>query len=382
MKSEDIWGHLEDRWDSKSFLTRRKRYIWRSLALIFLVLLFGTCSAPPSMPPWLTDSVESATKSCAEAIEAPQESRCSQAAWEACEGSRFWWETTRKSRIAVPRGGHEGAIFYPKEFVCRAAHMAELAELAAVLADVYGDKFWVIEGDFWRFRFYMTYTPWSRVDIYFPIGSSAYYKNSRWLNQVSGNRGMPDSSVRALNFLLSHISAFTETYDSLPPAKNTSELELKAIEEDLASNHWPSNLFTSPNFKSNSLANIPWEIPESDSEVARYCRNALIAARTNRPGWETDIEQCISTISDCVNETPTVRSTCYSLSALAELELKWQNLPKTCANTNLTRSPDDTCRRAALDICRDPKATSQNLGRYLHRRLTDITEGACILANP
>lgn len=382
MRHEDVWGSLDERWGSGVPVKRFKRYFWRGFALACLVLLFGAFTAPPSMPLWLADSVGNAAKSCAEAMELPQENDCSQTVWTACEGSRSWWETGRTSITRVPIGGHEGAIFYPKEFLCRAAHMAELAELAVVLADVYGDEFWVIDGNFWRFRVYMTYTPWSRYDIYFPMGSGAYYVNARWLNQVSDDRGMSDNSVRALNSLLSRVSAFTETYDSLPSSASTSESELKAIEEELTSNHWPSNLFDSIIFKSNSLMNIPLEIPETDNETTRRCRKSLIAARTSTPGWETDIEQCISAAADCINERPTVLSTCNSLSALAELEYQWQNLPKTCASTHLTRSPDDICRRAALDICRDSKATGKNLGRYLYRRLTDIKEGACVLAKP
>ncbi len=400
MKSEDVWGSLDDRWTPALPMSKNKRYVWRSLAVVCMVLVFGACSITPSMSPWLAGLVETATETCEEAVELPLESRCSQTAWTACENARVWWETAREGR-EVFWPSDNGAIFYPKEFLCRSAHMAELAELAAILADTYGDEFWEIEGDFWPLRFYMTYTPWSDLQIYFSLYSSPTadsitfnYLSARWLDHVRDSQGMSDSSVRLLNSLLSRVSEFTNTYDSLPSANNISKKELREIKEEIASAYWPTNLFLGTFLRFNNFLSRPWEIPGTDSGTAQQCREALIDARTNQPDWETNIELC----KTCPN-TP-AESTCQALSVLAELEYKWQKLPKICANTQPTNTPDDSCRNAALDICTTnaindtagmylyprltdmQNAANDNLGEYLYRRLTDIVEGSCVLATP
>ncbi len=389
MKSEDVWGSLDDRWTPALPMSKNKRYVWRSLAVVCMVLVFGACSITPSMSPWLAGLVENATETCEEAVELPLESRCSQAAWTACEDARVWWETAREGGAFKPGDGREGAIFYPKEFLCRSAHMAELAELAAILADTYGDEFWEIDGDFWPFRFYMTYTPWEYLETYSlwcssPLGYSCrvpppyyprYSLRARWLDYVWNSQGMSDSSVRLLNSLLSRVSEFTNTYDSLPFSKNISHQELRDIEDEIALAYWPGNLFRGTSIRSTNSQFRPWEIPGTDSGTAQQCRDALIDVRTNQPGWETNIELC----KTCPN-TP-AESTCQALSVLAELEYKWQKLPKICANTQPTNSPDDSCHNAALDIC-TTSAINDTMGVYLYRRLTDIIRGSCVLARP
>ena len=118
---------------------RSSRYFGRCVALVVLVLLFGVGSEVVRLSPSVVATAGEAGMECDAAVHEPLESGCSAAVWRACEKALEYWLDARSDSWLSWRQD-DIYRFMPQWLLCRAAHMAELAELAAVLADKYGSE--------------------------------------------------------------------------------------------------------------------------------------------------------------------------------------------------------------------------------------------------
>ena len=391
MKAEDVWGDWDSRWGIGIPRKRWKRLFWRCAAILCLVLLFGISSELPKAPSDVVFFANEAAGSCDAAVEGA--SNCSTAIWVACEEALEYWLDTR-SNDWQSWHRHDVARFLPQSFLCRSAHMAELAELGAVLADKYGNKFWEVKqkglqgvpvlDNFWSFRVLMTYTPWVYFDLYPSSWESAHnLRNPRWLSVVSGGP-MSRATLKTLNSVLGSVADFTEIYDSWPddlPDRNDPKRS-QEIETRTSGLYWPPYLFMNLDFEWIRRIEIPWEIPDVDIEEITLCKQALVSARINQSAWESRINDCVTSVTVCDSYLPQVRNYCRAMGIVAETERMWQQLPDVCANTQLTDTPNDTCRQTALEICRHGTDARNALDWFPRIRFKEIKASACALATP
>ena len=391
MRHEDVWGSLDDRWGSGERMKRWKRYFGRGFTLAGLVLLFGVGSELPKLPSNVIAFADEAAIACDAAIREPLESDCSTTAWKTCEEALEYWLAARSD--SWPTWNREDvARFLPQSFLCRAAHMAELAELAAVLADKYGSEFWevIYEGfqdvpvqdNFWSFRVLITYTPWVDFDIYPYPRESNLVRIPRWLDTVPPGT-VPVATLRTINAVLTNITDFTKIYDSWPSdLQSLDSATQQEIAERVSDFYWPPFLFQNLSFRWLELSATPWEIQGVDTQEVALCQKALVSVRTNQPGWKTEINECKASISAC-NDYPThIRNYCRAIGTLADQERMWQKLPIVCSNTKPTSSPNDSCRRTARQICLHGRHARNDLDWFSRIRLTEIQDSACALSTP
>lgn len=390
MKAEDVWGDWDNRWGAGMPMKRWKRYFWRGVAVVCLVLLFGIGSELPKLPYNVVALADETAKACDAAVGEPSD--CSTAAWKACEeATEYWFATRSDSWRSWNRD--DVARFLPQSFLCRAAHMAELAELGAVLADKYGNEFWEViyeglqgvpvEDNFWSFRVLMTYTPWVDFDLYpYPRESGSRVRKPRWLDAVEHGT-VPQATLRTLNAVLASIADFTKKYDSWPSDLQNGDIATQQETTERVSDlYGPPFLFQNLSFMWIERWGTPWEIQGVDTQETALCKQALVSARTNQPGWKTEINDCTASVSACDSYLPQVRNYCRAIGILAETERMWQQLPGVCADTELTDTPNDTCRRAALEICRHGTEARSVLDWFPRTRFREIRHSACALATP
>lgn len=411
MRKQQELSTLQKRWLLEEPAERGKRYYWRGLGVVCLVLLLGGSDPLPELPSNVIELADEASEICGEAVESPLESECSESVWKACEKARIFWQAIppRNDDIDV-WSVEEKARFLPHNYICRVAHTAELAEMSAVVEDKYGGEIWekipesdwcanidcyryyypasvYDEGfwrrivpyevypstDFWRFRVYVSYASWD-------FGRGVRFEDLRtsrqWIDAVGDLRDDRDipmtySTKASISSLFENISRLIRIYDIWP-------IQASPLYEAMPRHFWPERLFGSY----RSIEQTPWVISEADSEEVLLCQRALVAARVGQVGWEGDIDRCKSDAAGCDGGLTSIRQYCESLAVLAEMERKWQLLPSVCAATQDLGTVDDECRRAALEICGVDEEEREGLDRFLKRRFYDIHNSACAIARP
>ena len=281
--------------------------------LLSLVLVRDGGSSGFDLTPGLASLVSEASEVCE--ADMPWEAGCVEAAWAACEQAKSFRRDFWRSAVPPAKIYDEADIMarsLPYEFLCRAAHMAELARLAAVLADRYGSEFY--ERSFWRFREHITYTPWEPSIIYgsvhtdggdpnepWPVligpslgGSGRRFAPGRWLKKIqdwgfvgSINRkaidGLSDQAVRVIDSLLGSVASLTEAYDSWPtdaPYDPEYSIKYQILEKA-----------TAPAMHDPTLVAYGNMYPSSpDLEVYEICSSATAKIRTT--DWENRINDC------------------------------------------------------------------------------------------
>lgn len=427
-RNQDL-STLQKKWLLEEPAERGKRYYWRGLGVVCLVLLFGVSEILPNLPAKASVLASEAIETCGEAVDVSLESRCSELVWATCEETRVLWQRTSTQNGNWDEWSEENKTrFFMHDFFCRVAHMAELIELAAVLADKYGEKFWkeiytkeeYVYNNFWRFRVFISYTPWAVLDyprasqLTDTAGELASFSNSagntasgiydnnncgaKWLdrvlcrplNEVSMSSGAED----IINDLLEIISHNVEFYDfgtgRTGPASGwdfefENEDRLRRIEAIYGKGtifYWPRGLFDGSSQVQETLKRTPWVVSGADSEEVLLCQWALVAARVGQVGWQSDIDRCKSDAASCDGDLAGIRQYCESLAVLAGMERMWQLLPGVCAAAEYLGTVDDECRRAALEICGVDVGEREGLDRFLKRRFYDIHNSACALARP
>lgn len=417
MRRDQDLSTLQKKWLLEDPVERGKRYYWRGLGVVCLVLLLGGSDPLPELPSNVIDLADEASEACDVASEAPLESRCSDSMWTVCEEARMFWQNILPRNDDVEKWSREEiARFLPHSYLCRLAFAAELAEMSAALSDKYGKKIWEVvpeidwcenenlncypsyypayvyeEGfwrrltpyevypskDFWRFRVYMSFAVWDYVrggKIYAMCGitEQCFEANFRY----TGNTPISFSTKAALNPLFGDISRFIMAYD-IWPTIGTARRD-RAISDQF----WPEGLDRDFRSSYRSVEQAPWVVSRADSEEVLLCQRALVAARVGQVGWEGDIDRCKSDATSCDGDLASIRQYCESLAVLAEMERMWQLLPGVCAATQDLGTVDDECRRAALEICAVDVEEREGLDRYLKRRFYDIHNSACAIARP
>lgn len=401
---------------------------WRAFVAVVVVVLLvvgvfsvAEGSGLPDLPDDIAGLVVEAVEICD--VSADAEPACAEAAWVACEALREYWDREGHwfgfSRDLPDFDRHK---YLPREFVCYGAHMAELGELAAVLAERNGDVFYEektgateneapVSVDFWQFREHITYTPWFPYEIYtFNDGdgpglrqhaSNSLYQVGRWLDRVQdwGDRDKPspreirlsaeivydpfdprieemsESTVALLDLFLGSISDRTKLYDSWPLEVNLDPQTGGSIRGVSAAN-------------ANTRYNYPYfyiggdfAVSEVGREVIAICSKAVFSARKGLSGWEEEISDCSEAAIPCIESSYGGDLRCVAVTRLADLEGKWQRLPHLCASSGESKSDENICHSYLSDICRDQEEFSGHLWPYeLFRRRFEIKGAACALA--
>lgn len=95
------------------------------------------------------------------------------------------------------------------------------------------------------------------------------------------------------------------------------------------------------------------DLPEDPEEIELFCDEAFDAARYRKQDWENDLNNCLTAAENCADTlAEDQNSMCGELSRRAKRSLKWNTLPRVCAVAEDIRTGDfdDSCRRAVLDI--------------------------------
>lgn len=394
------------------------------VVVCLLVVAFSVGgSSLPELPSYVAESVVEAAEVCGG--EETWESGCAESAWAACGAAQRYWEGEGHIFYAYNNlPDYDRAKFLPREFLCRGAHMAELAELAVVLAGRYGDAFYeeetgitqegeAIFGDFWEFRERMAYTPWFPAEIYTlndngpprliaPRYSGTHFRIGRWLEKVQewGDWDKPsraeaerqtdivvdwfdpriaemsESTVALLDLFLGSISDRTKSYDSWPPEANldprTGERGGMGV-----SIFWA---ITKENYYNFTYAGGEFGVSEPGSEVIEVCLDAAFSARLGRLAWQREIDMCSEAGISCIESAYGGDLRCAAVADLAELERQWQMLPRVCASVDDSNNVADVCLEAALSICHHDKDFFTYLQYVPYRRVVEITYAACSLA--
>lgn len=400
-----------------------KRWGVVGMVVCLLVAIFSIeDSLLPELPNDVAESVVEAAEVCG--VSAEMGSGCAEAAWAACGAAQRYWE--REGHIFYAYNNlpdFDRAKFLPQEFLCRGAHMAELAELAMVLAERYGDAFYEEEagiteageavfGDFWQFRERMTYTPWFPAEIYTlndngppwliaPRYNGTHFRVGRWLEKVQdwGDWEKPtraeaerhtdivvdwfdpritemsESTVALLDLFLKSISERTKPYDSwLPEAKKDPKTGGGGI--------GVINFFalTKDSYYDFRYTGGDFGVSEAGNRVIEMCLDAAFSARLERLGWSREIDKCSEAGISCIESAYGGDLRCAAVADLAELESQWQRLPWICASADDSSYISDVCLDAALSICHHDKDFFTYLQYVPYRRVEEITYAACSLA--
>ena len=372
--------------------------------LLSLVLVRDGGSSGFDLTPGLASLVSEASEVCE--ADMPWEAGCVEAAWAACEQAKSFRRDFWRSAVPPAKIYDEADIMarsLPYEFLCRAAHMAELARLAAVLADRYGSEFY--ERSFWRFREHITYTPWEPSIIYgsvhtdggdpnepWPVligpslgGSGRRFAPGRWLKKIqdwgfvgSINRkaidGLSDQAVRVIDSLLGSVASLTEAYDSWPtdaPYDPEYSIKYQILEKA-----------TAPAMHDPTLVAYGNMYPSSpDLEVYEICSSAIVAAKIRTTDWENRINDCrkAPVSQDCSIASFYSEISCDRIALVAEYELNWQKLPTICQPIENEDAQEGQCESAMSEICRSSAPFLRSLGTIALKRYMSIQRSACYI---
>ena len=373
---------------------------WRVFAVVgILVLLVAVpLSLVPvrggssgfDLPPGLASLVSDAAEVCG--AEMPWEAGCVEAAFAACEQAESFWRDFLKSEVRPGEFIHDkpGILVrsLPYEFLCRAAHMAELARLATVLADRYGSEFY--ERSFWRFREHITYTPWKPSIIYGSGGPSLAGRGKitavgRWLEKIqdwgfvgSISRkaidGLSDRAVRVIDSLLGSVASLTEAYDSWPidaPYDPEYSIKYPMLGKATAQAMYDPKLVA----YGNMYPSLP------PLEVYEICYSAIVAAKIRTHGWENRINDCrkVSASQDCSVASVDSEVSCRSIALAVQNELNWQKLPTICQPIENEDAQEGQCESAMSEICRFPPPFLRSLGTIALKRYMSFQRSACYI---
>lgn len=388
-----------------------------SFSMLVLIVLAGLLVAGSSrqgadprfdLPQELSVLIGDAVEVCGD--DDPWKAGCVGAVWAACEEATSYWLNYAAGwpdylSIADVRE-------IPEELICRAAHMAELGRLASVLADRYGDEFYVEEvrtdwsvrfGDFWWFRDHITYTPWVPLYIYGGFTSDVLtpgetipdilgpilHRNGttftvgRWLEKIQ-NWGfdapsefdlLSDKSVDTINSLLGKIVDLTKPYDSWPIDATSDPRTGDIAEGALQGPVWYYYRRNWPDYFH------PSEASAAARGVYEICLSAITEAKIGASGWEDGIDDCRKASAPCAQSSDDADVLCSIMPILAEKEENWQRLPLVCETAELKDSRYDECWNAINRIC-NSKRNSFRMGLINYRRNLSIHHTACLITDP
>ena len=388
------------------------------LALIVLAGLFVAASSRQGeyprfdLPGELSVLIGDAVEVCSN--DDPWKAGCVGAVWAACEEARSYWQNFATGKSVFLSTSMSDVREIPKDLICRAAYMAELGRLASVLADRYGDEFYVEEvrtdwsvrfGDFWRFRNHITYTPWEPLYIYGGftsdvltpgetrpdiLGPLLYRRGQtftvgRWLEKIQ-NWGfdipsefdlLSDKSVDTINSLLGKIVDLTKPYDSWPIDATSDPRTGRATRGALQGPTWDYIIYVGirPGYYHPSGAS------EAAREVYEICLAAITEARIGASGWEDGIDACRKASAPCAQSSDDADFLCSITPILAEYEKSWQQLPSVCETAEIRHSRFNDCWRAINKIC-NSRSSLPIMGRIEFRRYLSIHHTTCLITSP
>ena len=380
--------------------------------------------------------MEEAVGVCDKAVSNGLNSGCPEAVWAACDraytyGSSSLERVNWDEYILEERIGLE-ARFLPRKLICRSAHMAELGELAASLAESFSEDFYsepkeISNNDysqlngFWEFRRHLTYTPWDVSEIYgsrtsdngpWITSGSQSRSFGRWLSKVQnwgreewridgfpapvtasdvqeiGSRDsksivvfdfMHRPAIRMLmngsgnyvNSVLNSVGNFTKQYDSWPVDK---EYDLLAIENFQIHN---GEIFNG--FWEDLLGN---ELYSDVREMFEICLSAVSALQKSESNWEVIFQQCQQTQAPCRAILKEIDEWCNEMLNLVQFEYDWQELPRICAQKQQLEFKESNCFQSIQQFCNSSMPSVGHMSWFEIYRLKSLRFPVCQLVIP
>lgn len=247
-------------------------------------------------------------------------------------------------------------------FLCDAAVIAEVSELAFALAYRYGNEYYQFQFG-WHDRYPALIYP-----FYLFHESVGYWR--------SHLKGMVSCSGCGQNDILSPIDtiSFPWLVTKRHHRFNYSfrEMSTATLSELVPLHDAIRELLSRYGYNSSGSSLPPLPVPPAlsatqptgpsvtPSEVPQVCEDAVAAARLDASGWETDIQLCQMSAEMCDKDPSTdvlLRERCSSAALAADFERLWQQLPSICiaaGRTTLASPEDDPCQEAAEELCYHP----------------------------
>lgn len=354
MKHEDVWGSLDERWKGKEPAVgwrRLKRPLLRAGAVVLLLLLLGAGYVETGFSLRTSTLIDEAVRECRDRENALSEHNCAPAVWEACHAE------------------YHG--FLTETFLCEAAQLAELAELAFVLASKYGTRYYQSQSPaqefYWMqsimdvrdFYFYEKLTKrWGGWDPYFPPNRRFYIR----FFDLSRRTYLPETTMEKIKPQLlnpnNHLRKFyiytASRRDYLKPLRG-AVMSLDWRNEPESTRKTSENLEL-PTLKETNTTQTTSRRSMEFSETEQLCYSARNSLREHRMDAISALDRCLIATQDCQLSNTQQAQYCLGAAYTARLEHHWQQLPAICAGADdiTTTGTDDTCRQAARHICQLP----------------------------
>lgn len=373
----DVWELIDGPRSARVRGKRSGRVVgfWRIAGAVMLVLLMSglfDLRADPSaravlvtaeLPFEVVSQMEEAVGAC-RADRGFEGSSCAVEVWKSCHLAKHALEESGQS-LADGKRNAAG-------FICDAAVVADVGELASVLASRYGEEY---------YRQNLFYIPKFSGNPFNMFHDLVYLEF--WILDAS-SAGYPKDADKADSYNVGvRLGGSSRNYPEYRAISPATADKLRLLEDaiwDFFRPYRTLKQFTQATQSLGSMPEVganPWQVPdaeflEADPGAERLCRQARQAARENHLRWEQEIDSCLSKSASCRNRHSTNRAPCSPEAGAAEFERMWQELPGTCAAAeDITEQySSDSCRTAALAVC-DYRHISPNdnwLGQLISMR--------------
>ena len=367
MKHEDVWGSLDERWRGKEPAVgwrRLKRPLLRVGAVVLLLLLLGEGYVETGFSLRISTLIDEAVRECRDRENALSEHNCAPAVWEACHAEY------PSAELGVSNG-LDNQEFFTETYLCEAAQLAELAELASVLAAKYGTRYYQSQSP--AQEFYWMQSIMDVRDFYFSerltkrhAGEDPLFPpNRRFYTRffdLSRRTYLPETTLEKIKPQLLNSNNHLRKFHILTDARRNYLKPLRGAVMSLDWRNEPeSTRKTSENLKLPTLKEtytkqtiLRRSMEFSDIEqLCYFARNSL---REHYTDAIPALDQCQLAAQDCQLNNTQHAEYCLGAAYTARLEHLWQQLPAVCAEADdiTTTRTDDTCRRAARYICELP----------------------------
>lgn len=375
MRQEDVWGSLDDWWKgaSEKRWRKSKKVLVRTLAVALLLQLLGAGYVETGFSERTSALIDEAVRDCRDLETSLSEQSCAPSLWRACHAEYPSFRIEPENTVSISWAANR---------LCEIAKIAEMAELAFVLASKYGDSYFLEEHSLYDppeppyHEFYCLQHAIDRMLFWFFPRNLAVdediYPSPPYvpfcLGSVQNFFGVqlyltsPES--RTLERLTRNVFPLFDNYE---PAQTRPESE-----EQLS-------LPTMPATDTSITVPVPDWTPEQTELACYAARNYL---REKLPEAQMDTDRCLMSVAQTCQDTADIaKQYCASAANEVKIEQLWQQLPATCARADdiSDDSFDDSCRQAANRICATPY-TEPNPDIRSPRSLYLIREFSCSLS--
>lgn len=367
MRHEDVWGSLDERWRGREPAVgwrRLKRPLLRVGAVVVLLLLLGAGYVETGFSLRTSTLIAEAVRECRDRGNALSEHDCAPAVWEACHAEYPDAELGFSN-------GLDDQEFFTEPYLCETAQLAELAELAFVLASKYGTRYYQSQSPAQEFYWMQSIMDMRDFYISEPLtkrhaGEDFYFPpNRRFYTGFFGlGRGtyLPETTLEKIkpqllnpNNHLRKFPVYTDAHWNYLEPLRYAVRSLDWSYEPQSTRRVSENIRL-PTLEETDSTQITSSRSVEFSDTEQLCYSARNSLREHRTEAISALDQCQQAAESCQSSSAQQAQYCLGAAYTAQLEHLWQQLPAVCAEADdiTTTGTDDTCRRAARYICQLP----------------------------